>query len=52
MLFQVKVVSQAAYDAEIARLKSLGQTGQLSIDLNREPILPADQKLVPSATGS
>jgi len=52
MLFQVKVVSQAAYDAEIARLKSLGQTGQLSIDLNREPVLPADQKLVPSASGS
>jgi cytochrome c oxidase subunit 2 len=52
MLFQVKVVPQAAYDAEIARLKSLGQTGQLSIDLNREPVLPADQKLVPSASGS
>jgi cytochrome c oxidase subunit 2 len=52
MLFQVKVVSQAAYDTEIARLKSLGQTGQLSIDLNREPVLPADQKLVPSASGS
>ena len=52
MLFQVKVVSQGAYDAEIARLKSLGQTGQLSIDLNREPVLPADQKLVPSASGS
>ena len=52
MLFQVKVVSQAAYDAEIARLKSLGQTGQLSIDLNREPVLPADQKLIPSANGS
>ena len=52
MLFQVKVVPQAAYDAEIARLKSLGQTGQLSIDLNREPVLPADQKLVPSANGS
>ena len=52
MLFQVKVVSQAAYDAEIARLKSLGQSGQLPITLNREPVLPADQKLVPSASGS
>ena len=52
MLFQVKVVSQGAYDAEIARLKSLGQSGQLPITLNREPVLPADQKLVPSASGS
>ena len=52
MLFQVKVVSQADYDAQIARLKSLGQTGQLPNDLNREPVLPADQKLVPSASGS
>ena len=52
MLFQVKIVSEAAYQAEIARLKSIGQTGQLSIDLNREPVLPADQKLVPSANGS
>jgi cytochrome c oxidase subunit 2 len=52
MLFQVKVVSEAAYQAEIARLKSIGQTGQLPIDLNREPVLPADQKLVPSANGS
>jgi cytochrome c oxidase subunit 2 len=52
MLFQVKVVSQGAYDAEIARLKSLGQTGQLPNTLSREPVLPADQKLVPSASGS
>jgi len=52
MLFQVKVVSQADYDAEIARLKSIGQSGQLPNTLNREPVLPADQKLIPSASGS
>jgi cytochrome c oxidase subunit 2 len=52
MLFQVKVVPQAAYDAEITRLKSIGQTGQLPNSLNREPVLPGDQKLVPSAPGS
>jgi cytochrome c oxidase subunit 2 len=52
MLFQVKVVSQSDYDAEMARLKSIGQTGQLSINLNREPVLPGDQKLIPSGSGS
>jgi cytochrome c oxidase subunit 2 len=52
MLFKVKVVSEADYNAEIARLKSIGQSGQLPNDLNREPVLPADQKLVPKASGS
>jgi cytochrome c oxidase subunit 2 len=52
MLFQVKVVSEADYNAEITRLKSIGQSGQLPNDLNREPVLPADQKLIPNASGS
>ena len=50
MLFNVKVVSQAEYDAHIAELKSHGQTGLLDNTLNREPVLTADQELVPSAT--
>jgi len=52
MLFKVKVVSQADYDAEIARLKAIGQSGQLPNSLSREELVPADQKLVPSASGS
>ncbi len=52
MLFKVKIVSQADFDAEMAKLKSLGQTGQLANTLSREPVLPADQKLVPTASGS
>ena len=52
MLFKVKVVSQTDYDAELARLKSIGQSGQLPNSLSREGLVPADQKLVPSATGS
>jgi cytochrome c oxidase subunit 2 len=52
MLFQVRVVSQAAYDSEITRLRDAGQTGQLSNALNREPLMPGDQKLVPTPSGS
>jgi len=52
MLFKVKVVSQADYDAEMARLKSIGQSGQLPNSLNRSSVLPEDQKLVPTASGS
>ena len=35
MLFNVKVVAQAEYDAHIAELKAKGQTGQLDNALNR-----------------
>jgi cytochrome c oxidase subunit 2 len=52
MLFKVKVVSQADYDAEMARLRSAGQSGQLPNTLNREPVMPGDQKLIPTASGS
>jgi cytochrome c oxidase subunit 2 len=52
MLFRVKVVSQADFDAEMAKLKSLGQTGQLPNTLNREPMDPNDLKMVPTPTGS
>lgn len=36
MLFNVKVVPQAEYDAHMADLKAAGQTGELGLDLNRQ----------------
>ncbi|MFC7879850.1 cytochrome c oxidase subunit II [Isoptericola sp. NPDC057391] len=36
MLFNVKVVSQAEYDAHMADLAAAGQTGELGLDLNRQ----------------
>jgi len=36
MLFNVKVVSQAEYDAHIDELRAAGQTGELGLDLNRQ----------------
>ncbi|MFI2102117.1 cytochrome c oxidase subunit II [Isoptericola sp. NPDC019693] len=36
MLFNVKVVSQAEYDAHIDDLAAAGQTGELGLDLNRQ----------------
>ncbi len=52
MLFKVKVVSPAEYDAQMARMRALGQVGQLPNTLSREPVLPNDQKLVPTPTRS
>lgn len=40
MLFNVKVVDQAAYDAHIAALKAAGNNGQLGLDLVRNQNLP------------
>jgi cytochrome c oxidase subunit 2 len=42
MLFNVKVVEQAQYDAHIAELKAKGNTGQLDNGLNREDIMDED----------
>ena len=42
MLFNVKVVEQAEYDAHIAELKAKGNTGQLDNGLNREQIMDED----------
>ena len=36
MLFNVKVVSQAEYDAHMSDLRDAGQTGELGLDLNRQ----------------
>ncbi|SKC69207.1 aa3-type cytochrome oxidase subunit II [Krasilnikoviella flava] len=36
MLFNVKVVSQADYDAHMDELRDAGQTGELGLDLNRQ----------------
>jgi hypothetical protein len=49
----VKVVSQADYDAEIARLNSIGQSGQLPNTLNREPVMQGgDSNVIPRPSGS
>ena len=47
MLFRVKVVSQAAYDAHIAELKELGNIGMLDNSLSREKIEQRDQQFLP-----
>ncbi|MGB3827554.1 MAG: cytochrome c oxidase subunit II [Ornithinimicrobium sp.] len=46
MLFQVEVVSQADFDAAIADLEAVGNTGQLGVDANLYPLqIDQDQKL-------
>jgi len=40
MLFQVKVVSQADYDAQIQKLRDAGQTGRLGPSYNTQTNLP------------
>ena len=53
MLFNVKVVSQAEYDAAHRRAAvAAARPASWPTTLSREPVLPADQKLVPSASGS
>ena len=52
MLFKVKVVTQAEYDAHMAELKAMGQVGQLDNTLNREPVYGPDLKMIPTSTGS
>ncbi len=49
MLFNVKVVDEATYEAHIADLKAQGNTGQLDNTLNQSKIINEDQNLVPSA---
>ncbi|MFQ6170547.1 cytochrome c oxidase subunit II [Oryzobacter sp. R7] len=39
MLFNVKVVSRAEYDAHVAELRAKGQTGLLNNELNREQLM-------------
>ncbi len=49
MLFEVKVVSQADFDAHIQALKDAGQTGQLPNSLGRSPLEPGQQALIDGA---
>jgi cytochrome c oxidase subunit 2 len=42
MLFNVKVVSQADYDAHMAQLAAHGNVGQLDDKYNRNQNLPGD----------
>lgn len=48
MLFNVKVVSQAEFDARMDELRAQGNTGLLGNDLNREKIIPQDEYLLPN----
>jgi cytochrome c oxidase subunit 2 len=54
MLFMVKVVPQAEYDAEMARLASIGQKGLVPVDVSREKMVQADNDKIPAParTGS
>jgi len=52
MLFQVKVVSQADYDAHMAALLAQGNVGMLDNSLNREKIEPGDQQYLPKKVGN
>jgi cytochrome c oxidase subunit 2 len=52
MLFNVKVVDQATYEQRIADLKAQGNVGQLDNSLNPEKVMPEDQHLVPTTSGS
>ena len=47
MLFQVKVVSQADYDAHMAGLLAQGNVGMLDNSLSREMIEPGEQQYLP-----
>ena len=52
MLFQVKVVSQADYDAHLAELKARGNLGLLDNSLSRAKIEERDQQFVPKDGGN
>ena len=52
MLFQVKVVSQADYDAHMAALRAQGNLGMLDNSLSRAKIEPGDQQYVPKSGGN
>ena len=47
MLFKVKVVSQADYDAAMQALKDKGQVGALCVQDSPEQLVPGDEKLLP-----
>jgi cytochrome c oxidase subunit 2 len=47
MLFQVKVVSQADYDAHMAALRAKGNIGMLDNSLSREKVQKGDQQYLP-----
>ncbi len=48
MLFNVKIVSQADYDAHMADLKAKGQTGLLPNGVSRQQLMPGQEKLLPA----
>jgi cytochrome c oxidase subunit 2 len=50
MLFVVKVVSRAEYDAHMQELRDRGQTGELSTDLGRSPMPEKGEGAVPGPT--
>jgi len=51
MLFQVKVVSQADFDAHLAQLRAQGNVGMLDNSLSRASIEKGDQQYLPKVGG-
>ena len=52
MLFMVKVVPQAEYDQEMARLKSIGNEGLIPVDASREQMVTGDIQKIPAPVRS
>ncbi|MEP7193275.1 MAG: cytochrome c oxidase subunit II [Actinomycetota bacterium] len=52
MLFQVKVVSRADYEAHMAELRAKGNIGMLSNSLSRNKIQPGQQQYLPDKGSS
>ena len=52
MLFMVKVVPQAEYDAAMKQFADLGQTGLIPVDASREQMVPADADKIPAPARS
>ena len=52
MLFMVKVVPQAEYDQEMARLKSIGNEGLIPVDASREQMVSGDIQKIPAPVRS
>ena len=52
MLFQVKVVSQADYDAHMSGLRAQGNVGMLDNSLSREKIEQGAQQYLPKEAGN
>ena len=51
MLFQVSVVEQGEYDQQMEQLRAEGKEGQLDNALNPSPLVPGEEKNIPTPEG-